>query len=385
LTVACLALACCYPHFARQDAAASSSVTLNRDAVRLCQSLGPAAPHPIWGVDSLAVGPCGEPGWDARGPIPWQAYAQGEYVGHARAPHVPEYRLRVDDILLLIYRLTREELRGPYELEVGDQIQVEAADEPELNRELTVQPDGTIVLPLIGSVRAKRRTVVALQQDLEERFRTYLKEPRITVTPIKVNTRLEDLRDAVDARYGQGGQQIELRVTPSGTVSIPAIGTVCVQGMTLEEVKREVDARYAAAVPGIEVTVILTQRAPRFVYVLGEVATPGRFELTGPTTLMQAIALAGSWNVGANLRQVVVFRRADDWRLVATMVDIKGALYARRPCPADDIWLNDSDIVVVPKTPIQIFDEFVQQWLTQGLYSAVPAEVIWDFSNASTL
>jgi polysaccharide export outer membrane protein len=71
--------------------------------------------------------------------------------------------------------------------------------------------------------------------------------------------------------------------------------------------------------------------------------------------------------------------------MMATMVDIRGALYARRPCPADDIWLNDSDVVVVPKTPIQIFDEFIGQWLTQGLYSAVPAEVIWDLSSISTL
>jgi polysaccharide export outer membrane protein len=270
-------------------------------------------------------------------------------------------------------------------LEVGDQIHIEAADEPEIDRDLIVQPDGTIMLPLIGPVRAKRRTLVSVQNDLEQRYRRYLKEPRITVTPLKVNTRLEDLRDAVDARQGQGGQQLLLTVTPAGTISVPAIGTVTVQGMTLEELKREVDARYAATIPGIEVTVVLAERAPRFVYVLGEVATPGRFELVGPTSLMQALALAGSWNVGANLRQVVVIRRADDWRMMATMVDIRGALYARRPCPADDIWLNDSDVVVVPKTPIQIFDEFIGQWLTQGLYSAVPAEVIWDLSSISTL
>jgi polysaccharide export outer membrane protein len=100
---------------------------------------------------------------------------------------------------------------------------------------------------------------------------------------------------------------------------------------------------------------------------------------------MQAIAMAGSWNVGANLRQVVIFRRSDDWRLIATMADVKGALYARRPCPADDIWLNDSDIVVVPKSPIRVLDEFINQWMTQGLYAAVPAEVIWNFSNSSTL
>ncbi|HEX5472227.1 MAG TPA: hypothetical protein VFW73_10085, partial [Lacipirellulaceae bacterium] len=47
-----------------------------------CQPLTPAAPFPIWGVDSAAGCGCGEVGWDSRGMIPWQEFAQGEYVGH---------------------------------------------------------------------------------------------------------------------------------------------------------------------------------------------------------------------------------------------------------------------------------------------------------------
>ncbi len=39
---------------------------------------------------------------------------------------------------------------------------------------------------------------------------------------------------------------------------------------------------------------VLIEHAPRYVYVLGEVGTPGRFELTGPTTVLHAISMAGS-------------------------------------------------------------------------------------------
>jgi hypothetical protein len=42
--------------------------------------------------------------------IPWQQFAQGEYVGHARAPHVPEYRIREGDQIAVYYRRTRDEL-----------------------------------------------------------------------------------------------------------------------------------------------------------------------------------------------------------------------------------------------------------------------------------
>ena len=134
----------------------------------------------------------------------------------------------------------------------------------------------------------------------------------------------------------------------------------------------------------MQVTLVLVQRAKRFIYVLGEVGQPGRFELEGPTTAIQAIALAGRWTPGSNLRQVVVFRRGPDWRLMATMLDLRGALYAQRPVPADDIWLNDSDIVLVPKTPIQQVDEVIEQYITRGVYSLIPREVIWNLDTTGS-
>ena len=58
--------------------------------------------------------------------IPWQEFAQGEWVGHARTAQVPEYRLREGDQIAVYYRRTREELSRPYELQVGDRILVES-------------------------------------------------------------------------------------------------------------------------------------------------------------------------------------------------------------------------------------------------------------------
>lgn len=374
-----------------------------RDDIRLCQALGPAAPHPIWGVDSAAGSQCGEVGWDARGMIPWQEFAQGEYVGHARTPHVPEYRLRESDVVAVYYRRTREELSRPYELEVGDRIRVEsltagnnpaspAGDTPaeqsgdDISRELVIQPDGTISLPLLGQVRATRRTVASLRDELEEQYEKYFRLPAITITPIAVNTKLEDLLNTVDSRAGTlGGLHLLVTVTPSGEIQVPGIDSVYVQGLTLAEARQELDAKYDAAIPGVQVTLVLVERARRFIYVMGEVPQGGRFELEGPTTAMMAIGLAGGWTPGSNLRQVVVFRRGDDWRLMATMLDLRGALYARRPVPADDIWLNDSDIVLVPKTPIEQADDLIEQVFTRGVYGLVPREIIWNFNTGTAL
>ena len=351
--------------------------------IQLCQALGPAAPYPVWGVDSTVSGGRGEVTWDARGPVDWQAYAQGEYVGHARLAHVPEYRIRVDDRIIFVFRLTREMTSFPYELQVGDKIRVESltgdsaaggigGTQDDVRRELVVQPDGTITLPLLGQVRAANMTVDGLRAHLEERYTKYYKVPAITVTPVEVNTRLQDLINAVVARQGNGGQQLESTVNPDGRLFLPGLGPICAQGLTVDELKLEVDARYDAAIPGVDITPVITQRATRYVFIGGEVRQPNRYTLEGPTTLMGAIQMAGGHLNGANLRQVVVFRRGDDWRLLASMFDIQGGIYGKRPTPADEIWLNDSDIVIVPKTPIRVADEWISEFFTNGLYAMFP-------------
>ena len=105
--------------------------------------------------------------------IEWQAYAQGEYVGHARLAHVPEYRFRVDDQLDMLYRITRDETAAPYRLNVGDEIRVESLTDEKLDRSLLIQPDGTITLRLLGQVHATGRTVAQLTATLEELYKKY--------------------------------------------------------------------------------------------------------------------------------------------------------------------------------------------------------------------
>jgi polysaccharide export outer membrane protein len=355
--------------------------------IELCQACAPVGCDPcnpqICGVDCLYGDGCHEPTWKQWGPIPWQVFAQGEYIGPHRTAHTPEYRLRVDDQLDFVYRLTREQSATPYELNVGDSVRVESLTDQNIDRqELVIQPDGSITVRLLGQVQAAKRTIQELTADLEEQYKKFYRMPSITVTPIRVNTQLEDLRAAIDRRAGVGGQSLQARVSPDGTVQLVAIGSVPAVGLTLDELKFEIDARYAAIVPGVEVTPILVQRAPRQVFVLGEVRQPGRFAMEGPTTLMQALAMAGGWNVGAHLRDVVVFRRAEDWRLIATKLDIRGALYGTRPIPADEIWLRDSDVVVVPKHPVLQLDNFIELVFTRGIYGAVPFSTNYQFGSS---
>jgi polysaccharide export outer membrane protein len=325
----------------------------------------------LLGVEGGAA--CGEPRWNAARPIPWEAFGPGEYVGPHRMAHVPEYRLRPNDQLQIIFRESRERTDTAYRLNVGDEVKVELLLDKELDRNVTIQPDGTITLRLLNQVPAAGRTVEELRADIEERYRKYYNDSTTTVTPMRDNTRLKDLLAAIRVNFGNLAQGQDLVVTPEGTIQLVGLGSVYVQGLTLSEAKMEIDERYRAIVgDGLDATPVLRQRAPRFVFVLGEVRIPGQFPLQGPTTVSQAIAMAGGWNVGANLRQIVIFRRNDDWRLMATKIDLAGALYGERPNPSDEIFVRDSDVVLLPKSPILRADDWISLIFTRGLYSALP-------------
>jgi polysaccharide biosynthesis/export protein len=349
--------------------------------------LSPADPNPIPAIDCVNHCPPGyEATWQSLGPVTgFQEYGQGEYVGRARLPHVPTYRLRVDDVLDFVFRVTRNEISGPYEINVGDELVIESAGEQDLRRNVVVLPDGTISLPFLGQVRAAHLSVPQLRQVLEDRFKEYIKLPEITVTAVKVDTKVEDLRFTVGGRSGFGGQVRSGRVTPEGTIQLPAVGSVPAQGLTLDVFRAELAARFAEKMQGVEVMPVLTARAPRFVYVLGEVKLPGRYPLDAPTTVMQAISMAGSWNVGAHIEHIVVFRRAEDWRLIATVLDLRAALLGRRPSPASEIWVSDADLIIVPKSNILRTDNFIELIFTKGIYGIAPFSGTVSFTNLTTL
>ena len=334
---------------------------------------GSACERPISGVDCLSGDGCGEPKWKNWGNIPWQAFGQGEFIGPARTPYLPEYRVRIDDEIEFVYVYARDVSSREYELQVGDTVRIESLIDPTINRDLVIQPDGNVYLLLLGPIRGAGKTLPDLEKELKERYKKYYKiTDGINLTPLKTNTKAEDIRTAVDSRFFSGGQGRRVKVNPEGSVSLPEVGQIYVQGLTLDEIRREVNERYRAIVDGFSITPNLALRAPHFVFVVGEVRNPGRYTMEAPTTVMQAIALAGGWNNGGNLRQVVVFRRAEDWRLMATLIDIRGALYGKRPNPSDEIFLRDSDIVVIPKSNIQATDDVIELLFTRGIYRAFP-------------
>ncbi|MEX2092486.1 MAG: polysaccharide biosynthesis/export family protein, partial [Pirellulales bacterium] len=343
----------------------------------------------LCGID---CGKCGAPccsTWSDAQCIPWSLFGPGEYVGPARPAHVETYYLRVNDFLTLTFIESRKKSAEHYRIGVGDELQIEwlqgaGNTETRLDRKLLVQPDGTVTLPLIGEVTAAGKTVNDFRDEVVKLYGKYQREPQITVTPLTVNVAVQDVLRAVTSKSASSGQTQDVKVTPEGTIQAAGIGSVYVQGLTLDEVRSELEARYAEAYgPGLAVSPQLTERATSYVFMGGEVKAPGRYTLEGPTTVMQAISMSGGWNNGGNVRQVVVFRRDENWCLKATKIDVRAPLYGNDPCPTNDVWLRENDLVIVPKTRILCATDLIELYFTRGVYAVFPINYVYDFSQSS--
>lgn len=341
-----------------------------------CQHCQSSCNACLMGVDCQLH--CGaEARWADMRRMNFSGYGPGGYAGPSRYAHLKTYRLRPGDNLQVIYLITRRQQSGEYRLTPGDEIMIESLTDPDLNRGsfergLEIQPDGTISVRLLGQVRATGLTVSQLREMLEEHYKKHYDEPSIDVTPVRTNRLADDIRNTVGGQSGLNAQFIDVVVAPDGKIRLPGIGGLCVQGMSLPELKKEVNLRYQELVVGLETEPILRQQAAHNIYVLGQVGQPGRYQLDSPTTVLGSIALAGGHVPDANMRQVVIFRRAEDWRLISTMLDLQGAVFGKRPTPADEIWLRDGDVVIVPERPIVRWDNWIDQVFTRGVYGIVP-------------
>src|SRR5262249_53888619 len=140
---------------------------------------------------------------------------------------------------------------GAYRIRVNDQIAVEYLHEqgPEHRlRTVRVLPNGTIDLPMVGSVEVEGQTVEEITREVNERAKKYYRFPQITLAVTDTAQRAEELRRAFTS--GFNNQSLTVIVSPDGTINLPEAGTIHVMYRTLPEVRDQVQELYAQLVPG---------------------------------------------------------------------------------------------------------------------------------------
>ena len=98
------------------------------------------------------------------------------------------------------------------------------------------------------------------------------------------------------------------RASGQGTLSLPLVGEVNVNGRTPEELEREIEERLATFFREPDATVSVVTYNARKYYIVGEVEKPGEYVMDRPLNALQAIAGGGRFNRGANREEVLLMR-----------------------------------------------------------------------------
>jgi polysaccharide export outer membrane protein len=148
-------------------------------------------------------------------------------------------------------------------------------------------------------------------------------------------------------------------VDSDGSITFPLIGRFQVSGKTTRQIEEDLTkALEPDWLKRAQVSVEIAQYRSRSIYVLGEVRTPGRYNIEGPMTLLEVIANAGSTTPTAS--NTIIVQRYKDGLAAAVSVPV---------APGDDRWaevtrinlddlrggklsanllLQDSDMIIVP-------------------------------------
>ena len=130
-------------------------------------------------------------------------------------------------------------------------------------------------------------------------------------------------------------------VSPEGTVVLPLIGEIKLQGLTKYEAAKLLEREYSKYIKNPNIYVeILNQR----VYVIGEVNRPGPVQfLDDRITLIEALARAGDLNVYADRDNIMIIRGN-----LENPTIIKVDLTDINQLKATGLILQPNDIVYVP-------------------------------------
>jgi lipopolysaccharide/colanic/teichoic acid biosynthesis glycosyltransferase/protein involved in polysaccharide export with SLBB domain len=99
-------------------------------------------------------------------------------------------------------------------------------------------------------------------------------------------------------------------VRPDGKISLPVINDVQAAGLTPVQLQSILIKALASYIQTPEVSVIVREVHSFNVSVIGQVKTPGRYELTSRVTVLEALAMAGGLTEYADRGQIVILRRA---------------------------------------------------------------------------
>ena len=136
-----------------------------------------------------------------------------------------------------------------------------------------------------------------------------------------------------------------LPVRPDGKISLPLLDDIQAAGLTPLQLRDKIAAALAEFMPNPEVAVSLIEVRSYRVSVLGEVQKPGVLQLKAPTTVMEALALAGGFKDFASPSKIIIFRKDGSGQTQRLRFNYNRAIGNGGE---ENVSLKSGDVVVVP-------------------------------------
>jgi len=136
-----------------------------------------------------------------------------------------------------------------------------------------------------------------------------------------------------------------LPVRPDGKISLPLLHDIQAAGLTPLQLRDKIAAALAEFMPNPEVSVTVMEVKSYRVSVLGEVQKPGVLQLKAPTTVMEALALAGGFKDFASPSKIIIFRKDGSGQTQRLRFNYNRAVGNGGE---DNVSLKSGDVVVVP-------------------------------------
>ena len=139
--------------------------------------------------------------------------------------------------------------------------------------------------------------------------------------------------------------QKQLVILPDGSLTFPLIGRIDVADLTTKEVAQVITTKLKKFLPDPSVTVSIVSIEGNRMFITGKVIHPGAITISGPTTVLQAISLAGGLDKFADEGGIKLIRNNPEGQ-VAISINYKDIISGKNL--STNILLKAEDTLIVP-------------------------------------
>jgi polysaccharide export outer membrane protein len=247
--------------------------------------------------------------------------------------------------------------QGVLRIGAGDLILIQVFDAQELSSVVRVALNGTVSLPLVGSVKVAGLTPTEAADEIANLLKAgkFITNPAVTIFIEEYATQGVSILGEVrtPGLYPAVGPRMLLDLlAQAGGANLTASSEITIRRRDGTEQQIHLDMTGSAKemlASNIDINPGDTVIVPRIgvVYVIGEVVRPGGYIMqdSGNLTVLQAIALAQGHTTLASLNHAIILHREPGHQTVQTDVPVKKIMEGR----VHDIALQTNDVLYLPR------------------------------------